>query len=408
MKYNMYKGKLRIALVVAETAPIPDVLGGGAERLVTMLINQNEIDKRVVFYVVSKFDKEAQSESLRYRQTNFIYIKNKNIINKIYNAVISFINYLFRCQLKKRGYYDVAAKKLRDKCDIFVDQNGYVKEIAFISKKYGKTRVISHIHWKVDPKERKIDNFYGGIIGVSEYIANYWMKHTTNDDIKKMVVYSAVDEKRFNKEVPYEKINKIKKDFCILENTVVFIYCGRIHEQKGVKELIKAFMSLNNENVKLLIIGGSHLQNSIESEYEKEVRLLAKSDKRICFTGYVNNEDIYMYYKIANVQVIPTIVEEAAGLVAIEGMLCGLPIIASNSGGLPEYINPQCSIIVEKDCEFVNNLKVAMNELLINDSRRKEMSESAVIHSKMYSQKKFYNDFIDNLEDYYFNLRGKS
>ena len=45
--------KNKIALVAASTAPIPDVLGGGAERLVTMLIEQNEIDNKVEFIVFS-------------------------------------------------------------------------------------------------------------------------------------------------------------------------------------------------------------------------------------------------------------------------------------------------------------------------------------------------------------------
>ena len=100
---------------------------------------------------------------------------------------------------------------------------------------------------------------------------------------------------------------------------------------------------------------------------------------------------------------IPTIVEEAAGLVAIEGMLSGLPIIATNSGGLPEYVNEGCSIIVNKDEDVWREIGSAMERLSEDKELRMLLSSNALIRGRQYSQNCYYNDFVDCIEEYYYS-----
>ena len=80
--------KNKIALVAASTAPIPDVLGGGAERLVTMLIEQNEIDNKVEFIVFSIKNKKAKLQAKKYKYTKFVYLVPSNLCEKLYNFII--------------------------------------------------------------------------------------------------------------------------------------------------------------------------------------------------------------------------------------------------------------------------------------------------------------------------------
>lgn len=394
------KNKIKIAMVVAETAPIPDVHGGGAERLVTMLINQNEVNQRVNFIVASKYDKQAKELSNKYKLTKFIYVQNNRFVVKIFNFFVRIINLRFNKKLKKHGYYDVIANKIDSDCDIIIDQNGYCNEIGFLSDRFGKKRILAHIHWMVNPSQRHIEDCYGGVIGVSYFITNYWLENSKKNSVEGLTVYSAVDEKRFLTKSNDESCSSILNKYRILETDFVFVYCGRLHAQKGVKELIQAFIQLNLDNCKLLIVGGSYLKNSSKTDYETEIRKLAEKHKNIIFTGFVNNEELCPIYNIADVQVIPTLTEEAAGLVAIEGLYCGLPIIATKSGGLPEYLDDQCSIIVDKGINVVNNLASAMKLLYVNGEKREKMSRAAFSRAKLYTQEKFYNDFVDTVEHY--------
>lgn len=392
--------KLKIGLMAASTAPIPDVLGGGAERLVTMLLDQNEVDRRVNFVVFSQFNQMARQYSRKYTNAEFVYIKRNTIFVKIYNAFVCIINKLTKKKILKKGYYDTISKWIRENpLDLAVDENGYVCEVGSVTKVLGKERIIAHIHWQVDPQRRGIDNLYGGVIGVSNFIKDAWISHSSDPSLAGMVVYSAVDEARFEKRLTSEKYIETRQHFGIGKDTMVFLYCGRLHEQKGVRELILAFQKVKNFNIRLLIVGGSSPDGKMTS-YECELHKLALRDDRILFTGYISNEELYQFYQIADVQVIPTLVEEAAGLVAIEGMISGLPIIATNSGGLPEYISSDCAKIVDKNFSFTDQLASAIDQLSGDKILRESMSKEAKIRGRIFSQQRYYNDFIDCIENY--------
>lgn len=394
------RNKIKIALVVAETAPVPDVLGGGAERLVTMLIDQNEVENRVKFIVTSKYNTRAKELATGYENTSFVFLKNKKPFDKICNALSQSMNKLFGKNYRKHGYYNVIAKKIDSDCDVLIDQNGYCKEVGFLCERFGTDRILAHIHWQVNPIDRGIDSFYGGVIGVSNYITDYWIQHSNRSKIEGMTVYSAVDQTRFSKKLSTDNILEYRQKYHINPEDFVYIYCGRLHEQKGARELIKAYMNLNLTDSKLLIVGGSHLKNASICKYEAELHAIASTNKNIVFTGYIDNENLLPLYSLSNVQVIPTLVEEAAGLVAIEGLYSGLPIIATKSGGLPEYLDDNCSIIVEKDYNLVDNLTDAMRNLYSDREMTQKMSMAARKRAEKFTQKKYYDDFIDCIEEY--------
>ena len=67
------------------------------------------------------------------------------------------------------------------------------------------------------------------------------------------------------------------------------------------------------------------------------------------FTGYIENQKLYRYYQSADIQVIPSLWEEAAGLIAIEGMLSGLPLIITKSGGMIEYAPSNVAVWIDRD-----------------------------------------------------------
>lgn len=87
------------------------------------------------------------------------------------------------------------------------------------------------------------------------------------------------------------------------------------------------------------------------------MRLAKKYPEQIRNLGYIPNNALYRYYQASDLQVIPSLWKETAGIVAIEGMLSGLPLIVTRSGGMVEYVDETCAKILERDDRLVENLK---------------------------------------------------
>lgn len=393
-----FKRDRKIGLLVAANAPVPDVLGGGAERLVTMLINENEKQCNVELVVFSVYSKEAIKQTAKYQNTSFFFFRTGTILDKCYNLLIRLANKIFpQLKILKHGYYRNISKIIRNQdLDFVIDENGYVPELFYIEKAVGKEKLAAHIHWDVDPVEASVDGLYGSIIGVSNYIANSWKQRSNDSSLIEKTVYSAVDEARFSIKLEESSKRKLRKKWGIAENDLVFIYCGRIAEQKGVKELVQAFMKIHHSGIKLLIVGGENLKYQKKSDFFEE--LTNSNAKNVIFTGYVDNNLLYQFYQIADIQVIPTLIEEAAGLVAIEGLLSGLPLIVTDSGGLVEYVDNNCALIVKRN-NLTENLSNAMELLVLNENLRYEMSVAALKRGKIYRQEKYYKSFLACIDE---------
>lgn len=117
------------------------------------------------------------------------------------------------------------------------------------------------------------------------------------------------------------------------QDQVVF-YIGRLVPEKGVSTLIRAFLKVSREiqNAKL-IIGGRGPQGP---ELQDLVAELGLSDK-VRFTGYVSDELRDRIYHRADVAVFPSLYEPF-GIVALEAMASGTPVVVSNVGGLGEIV----------------------------------------------------------------------
>ena len=152
--------------------------------------------------------------------------------------------------------------------------------------------------------------------------------------------------------LPYEKINvipngvdlnlydNIERDYDFrrryaMDNEKIILFIGRLVYEKGIQNLIAAMPKiLSSYNDAKLIIAG---KGGMISELRAQVNALGLSEK-VYFTGYLAGKDVKKMYKCADVAVFPS-TYEPFGIVAIEAMLSGNPIVVSDVGGLNEIVD---------------------------------------------------------------------
>jgi D-inositol-3-phosphate glycosyltransferase len=148
----------------------------------------------------------------------------------------------------------------------------------------------------------------------------------------------------------------------------IILFVGRIEPLKGIDILISAAAQLHDdENFQVLIVGGDARTEQQVAELRAHAERLG-IDHHVSFVGAVDHEALPLYYNAADVCVVPSYYE-SFGLVAIESMACGTPVVASRVGGLTTTISDgQTGYLIPWRCPepFAERLEL----LLDNDELR--------------------------------------
>jgi glycosyltransferase involved in cell wall biosynthesis len=117
--------------------------------------------------------------------------------------------------------------------------------------------------------------------------------------------------------------------------TPTFVYCGRLSREKGVELLVRSFARLRAE------VGGAHLRIVGDGPRRADLVRLAAAlnvDDAVTFTGWVDAPAVEQRLVDAWALVAPSIWAEPFGLVALEAIVRGVPVVASASGGFGETV----------------------------------------------------------------------
>ena len=145
------------------------------------------------------------------------------------------------------------------------------------------------------------------------------------------VIPNGIDLNRFNKN---EDKEKIKMYYNIPVQYRVILFVGVIEEYKGVEYLTKAFKKVLNHEKKcyLIIVGAGTLSKKL-----KEMTVKLKISDNVIFAGYVKDSALPYHYSASDIFVLPSISEkEGFGIVQLEAMACGKPVICTNLPGVNE------------------------------------------------------------------------
>lgn len=264
-----------------------------------------------------------------------------------------------------------------------------------------KTRLIIHYHMDVINKSwtNKILSLPSALIRKSllkkaDTIITASLDYIKNSQIKKFYkkypekfqeIPFSVDTNKFKpKEINLPSQNRIiakAKDLIkrvnelfIKKDKLNLIFIGGLdsaHYFKGVPVLLEALSKLENKKFKLKIIGTGDLQ----LEYENLATDL-KISNHITFLGKLTEEDMIRNLQESDVLVLPSINRnEAFGLVLIEALACGVPVIASNLPGVRSVFTDKEGLLVNPNSS--NDLKEKIEYLAQHEKIRQEMAKAA-------------------------------
>jgi len=162
---------------------------------------------------------------------------------------------------------------------------------------------------------------------------------------KLKMVYPGVDPKKFN---PHLDGSVVRKKYNCNGDPILLTVC-RLVERKGIRYLIDALPSIRKEfpKVQLVIIGDG-------PEKEPLRQLSERMGENVVFCGIVPDQELPYFYAMADVFILPAIIDskgdtEGLGVVMLEAMASGVPVIASRVGGIPEALNyGKAGILIEQ------------------------------------------------------------
>ena len=388
-----------IGIIMGGVMPVPAVCGGAIETLIESIVKQYDINDGFQLTVFSVYHKDAVKKSRQYPNVRFVWTHTNTFFNLSKHAVFLAIRELTgkTVRVLQRHYNEIAPVIQNEKFDLLIVEGGDEKAVIDIAKGYTRDQLVFHAHIHFIPKPEVVRGF-GHMIGVSEFVTREYMM-VCNVPVKPHVLKNAIDIKKFNKHVSEDEKNKVRKRLGLSEDDFVILFVGRIIQVKGILELMHAITGINNEKVKLLVVGSANFGKWEFSPYANKVKKFYQQHQdQIIFTGYVDNSEVYQYASVADIQCVPSLWEEAAGLVVLEAMAEGLPLIITRSGGMIEYIDVSTSLIIDRK-KIVEQLKESILYMKDHPEIRKQMSENAKKRSIQYDEPIYYQNFVKVIGD---------
>lgn len=186
------------------------------------------------------------------------------------------------------------------------------------------------------------------------------IKDIVKDKSKVSIFTSWVNLEKFH---PINKLESRKKLGWNNEFTILFV--GRLVPEKGIPELLSA-AKLLKKGISLKIAGSGPLESSVKKYY----------------LGKISQDDLPTYYSAADVVIVPSTHDEGFGRVILESLACGIPVIGSNRGGIPQVMDNTMGVLINVT-PF--NIKNSVEHFFDNPDKLKKLGRNA----RMFAEKRY-------------------
>jgi phosphatidylinositol alpha-mannosyltransferase len=174
------------------------------------------------------------------------------------------------------------------------------------------------------------------------------------------------------------------------------LFVGRLEPRKGLINLLKSIPLIKNfssRDYRLIVVGNGILTKYYKSRIPREVT------GKVFFVGDISFEDLPKYYKTAHVFCSPATYGESFGIVLIEAMAAGLPIVAGNNEGYRKVISDGVNGVLV-DPEQPLQIAQAIGKILQSDKLRTQLSDASRKDAEKYN----WSRIVSEIDSVYSNI----
>ncbi|NQX64050.1 glycosyltransferase family 4 protein [Paenibacillus qinlingensis] len=221
------------------------------------------------------------------------------------------------------------------------------------------------------------------IIVNSDFLKRFLQKKVPSAAHKIVTHYLGVDVAQFTSKWSDEGIksrNEMRKDLDC-EHRKIILFVGRLIPKKGVHYLLKAMKSVikSEPSAKLVIVGSAFYGSKKETKYVRQLVKAARTmPKHVQFIPYVKHQEMPKWVRIADVFVVPSIGKEAFGLVNVEAMASGVPVVATRVGGIQEVVEDGKTGYLIEPGAIDDELPDRVLRLLKDETLQRKLGENGI------------------------------
>jgi glycosyltransferase involved in cell wall biosynthesis len=266
---------------------------------------------------------------------------------------------------------------------------------SLAAKQGGKTGSVrtQHIHFPENPSfmaQLAYKKWTDVIVCNSDFIKKDLEKAGIDNSLLR-VVHNGID---FDRIGDGEDSENIRDEFEIPEGCPVIGCAGSLFKTKGQEHLIKAFPAILKKypDARILIAGDGSERKNLEKLSES-----IEGGQKIIFAG--KRKDMANIMKSIDIMVVPSVWEEPFGLVNVEAMYAGVPVIASNVGGIPEIIEDSKTGLLVPPGDEAAIANAVIKLLEDNDLKNRIIKNARERAENYFSSERMAKDMIKVYED---------
>jgi len=381
--------EMKIAVLTSGRLPVPAVCGGAVENLIDFYLEYNEREGLHDITTYSIYDSKLDTSTSE--QHNHYRWMRRNWITKIAKKIYARRNETAYYDDDIEYFLDWTIKKLKNcRYDMIVVENrpGYGRRLR---KEFPNTPLLLHLHNDMISKnDGDLADCFDKVLTISDFLKQRVIQ--ANGNARVATVYNGIDTKRFARR---PKNVELRKKLRFDDNDFVVVYSGRLVPEKGVRELLYAFELLNDRpSIKLLVVGGAFYGGTADSDFSNSLKQqMHQMGERVRFTGFLEYSRVPDCLSAADAAIVPSVWDECFGLTVAEAMSIGLPVITTRSGGIPEIVNSEHCILVERGEGMARRLSEALIEMKENYSKY----AGNVLDSK-FTKEQYARNFFNALQ----------
>ncbi len=325
--------------------------------------------------IAYSFDVYAEG---KYKDFNFYLYKRKNMFDLVLYGIKTFAKIV---ELNRKNKIDVIISQDPTLCGMW----------ATIAGKITGTKTIIEVHgdWVNSVLLYKKRRF-GALIGlILKVLGKFSIRNAGCVRVVSKAMEEKVKDAGFSGEIctfpAFIDLNLfLKKGDKEFKKDIVFV--GSLYKLKGVDYLIDAFSGLADTDARLVIIGDGPERKNLEK--------MVEGSENVVFLGHLDNSEVKKRLDKALVLVLPSL-SEGLGLVLLEAMACGKPVIGSDVGGIPELIEDGKNgyIVKAKDSDALRDRLRMFTEDMGLARRMGYAGHKFVLEN--FSKDKYFNDYAE-------------